>query len=74
MAILTASGRAALAADADAHLDGIRRIDVTTLSASDLARVGARALATGRMLAGEEPLYMRHPDVTLPGAPKKVGT
>lgn len=62
------------AADADAHLDGIRRIDVTTLSASDLARVGARALATGRMLAGEEPLYMRHPDVTLPGAPKKVGT
>ncbi len=28
------------AADADAHLDGIRRIDVTTLSASDLARSG----------------------------------
>ena len=62
------------AADADAHLDGIRRIDVSTLSATDLARVGARALAAGRTLAGEEPLYMRHPDVTLPGAPKKVGT
>lgn len=62
------------AVDADVHLDGIRRIDVTTLSASDLARVGARALAVGRTLTGDEPLYMRHPDVTLPGAPKKVGT
>ncbi|MFK0242324.1 tRNA (adenosine(37)-N6)-threonylcarbamoyltransferase complex dimerization subunit type 1 TsaB [Microbacterium sp. NPDC090281] len=62
------------AVDADAHLDGVRRIDVTTLSASDLARVGARALAAGRTLTGDEPLYMRHPDVTLPGAPKKVGT
>ncbi len=62
------------AVDADAHLDGVRRIDVTTLSASDLARVGARALAAGRTLTGDEPLYMRHPDVTVPGAPKKVGT
>ncbi|WP_244632423.1 MULTISPECIES: tRNA (adenosine(37)-N6)-threonylcarbamoyltransferase complex dimerization subunit type 1 TsaB [unclassified Microbacterium] len=62
------------AVDADAHLDGIRRIDVGTLSASDLARVGARALAAGRTLADDEPLYLRHPDVTLPGAPKKVGS
>lgn len=62
------------AVDADAHLDGIRRIDVATLSASDLARVGARALAAGRALADDEPLYLRHPDVTLPGAPKKVGS
>ncbi len=61
------------AADADEHLAGLRRVDVTTLSAVDLARVGARALAAGRTLAGEEPLYLRHPDVTLPGAPKKVG-
>ncbi|WP_091233477.1 tRNA (adenosine(37)-N6)-threonylcarbamoyltransferase complex dimerization subunit type 1 TsaB [Microbacterium sp. 3J1] len=61
------------AADADVHLDGVRRIDVATLSAVALARVGARALAAGRTLAGEEPLYLRHPDVTLPGAPKKVG-
>ncbi|PVE97133.1 tRNA (adenosine(37)-N6)-threonylcarbamoyltransferase complex dimerization subunit type 1 TsaB [Microbacterium sp. TPD7012] len=60
------------AVDADAHLAGIRRVDVTTLSGADLARVGARALAAGRSLAGDEPLYMRHPDVTLPGAPKKV--
>ncbi|MDF2507443.1 MAG: tRNA threonylcarbamoyladenosine biosynthesis protein TsaB [Microbacterium sp.] len=61
-------------ADADAHLEGIRRIDVATLSAADLARVGARALAAGRTLTGDEPLYMRHPDVTVPGAPKKVGS
>lgn len=60
-------------ADADEHLDGVRRIDVATLSALALARVGARASAAGRVLAGEEPLYLRHPDVTLPGAPKKVG-
>jgi tRNA threonylcarbamoyl adenosine modification protein YeaZ len=59
--------------DADAHLDGIRRIDVDTLSAADLARVGARALAAGRTLADSEPLYLRQPDVTMPGAPKKVG-
>ena len=62
------------AVEADAHLDGIRRVDVSTLSALDLARVGARALAADRTLTGDEPLYMRHPDVTLPGAPKKVGT
>ena len=62
------------AAEADAHLAGLPRIDVTALSAAALARVGARALAAGRTLTGDEPLYLRHPDVTLPGAPKKVGT
>lgn len=61
------------AVDADAHLDGIRRIDVAALSGADLARVGARALAAGRTLTGDEPLYMRHPDVVMPGAPKRVG-
>lgn len=62
------------AVDADAHLDGTPRIDVTTLSGAALARVGARALAAGRTLAGDEPLYMRHPDVVVPGAPKRVGS
>ncbi len=61
------------AVDADAHLGGIRRIDVDALPAADLARVGARAHAAGRVLASEEPLYLRHPDVVLPGAPKRVG-
>ncbi|KJQ55055.1 tRNA (adenosine(37)-N6)-threonylcarbamoyltransferase complex dimerization subunit type 1 TsaB [Microbacterium sp. SA39] len=62
------------AVDADAHLDGIRRVDVASFSAADLARVGASALAADRTLTGDEPLYMRHPDVTMPGAPKKVGS
>ena len=61
------------AVDADDHLAGLRRVDVSTLSAADLARVGARALAAGRVLACDVPLYLRHPDVSLPGAPKKVG-
>lgn len=59
-------------ADAEDHLAGIRRIDVETLAARDLARVGARAWAAGRTLVGDEPLYLRQPDVTLPGAPKRV--
>lgn len=61
-------------ADADDHLAGIDRRDVDALSAVDLARVGARALEAGRSLAGAEPLYLRHPDVTLPGIPKRVGS
>lgn len=61
-----------LASNADAHLDGIHRIDVATLSAVDLARVGAHALAAGRTLTGEQPLYLRTPDVTLPAIPKQV--
>ena len=42
------------------------------LSASALARVGARALAAGRTLADAEPLYLRSPDVVQPGPPKRV--
>ncbi|UNK70087.1 tRNA (adenosine(37)-N6)-threonylcarbamoyltransferase complex dimerization subunit type 1 TsaB [Microbacterium sp. H1-D42] len=42
------------------------------LSASALARIGARALAAGRTLASTEPLYLRSPDVMQPGAPKRV--
>jgi len=61
------------AIDADAHLADVRRIAVTALSGADLARVGALALAADRTLADDEPLYMRHPDVVVPGAPKRVG-
>jgi tRNA threonylcarbamoyl adenosine modification protein YeaZ len=60
--------------DADARLDGIRSIETTELSAVELARVGARALSAGRTLGEDEPLYLRHPDVSLPGAPKRVGS
>lgn len=46
--------------------------EVTALSAVALARVGARAIAAGRVLADAEPLYLRSPDVVQPGAPKRV--
>lgn len=46
--------------------------EVTELSASALARVGARAIAAGRTLADAEPLYLRSPDVVQPGPPKRV--
>jgi tRNA threonylcarbamoyl adenosine modification protein YeaZ len=46
--------------------------EATELSAAALARVGARAIASGRTLAGAEPLYLRSPDAVQPGAPKRV--
>lgn len=59
--------------DAEAHLDGIHTVEATGLDGAALARVGLRAWSAGRTLAGQEPLYLRQPDVTVPGAPKKVG-
>lgn len=58
--------------DAEERLRGIRAIEVATLDAGALARVGQRALKAGRILADAEPLYLRQPDVTVPGAPKRV--
>lgn len=60
------------AAGAEARLDGIRSFEVAELDAADLARVGIRAAGAGRELTGPEPLYLRQPDVTVPGAPKRV--
>ena len=48
--------------------------EATVLSAAALARVGARAIASGRVLADAEPLYLRSPDVVQPGAPKRVSS
>lgn len=59
-------------ADADERLRGIQSIEVATLDAAALARVGIRAAEAGRELTGPEPLYLRQPDVTVPGAPKRV--
>lgn len=53
---------------------GAERRDVTAISGAMLAVVAARGVAAGRELADAEPLYLRAPDVTMPGAPKKVGT
>lgn len=58
--------------DAEERLRGIRAIEVATLDAGALARVGQRALQAGRTLADAEPLYLRQPDVTVPGTPKRV--
>ena len=66
----------ALRADIDDVLAGIgaRRLDVAGISAAMLALAAARAVAAGRTLADGEPLYLRAPDVTLPSAPKRVGS
>ncbi|WP_460779206.1 tRNA (adenosine(37)-N6)-threonylcarbamoyltransferase complex dimerization subunit type 1 TsaB [Microbacterium shaanxiense] len=58
---------------AEAYLDGLDGREVTTLDGAALARVGIRAAHAGRELVGAEPLYLRQPDVTMPGAPKRVG-
>ncbi|KDA05270.1 peptidase [Microbacterium sp. CH12i] len=59
--------------DAEAHLDGIRTFEIAALDGGALGRIGVRAIAAGRELTGAEPLYLRQPDVTVPGAPKRVG-
>lgn len=58
---------------AEAYLDGLDAREVTSVDAAALGRVGIRAAHAGRELAGAEPLYLRQPDVTMPGAPKRVG-
>nr|WP_246286252.1 tRNA (adenosine(37)-N6)-threonylcarbamoyltransferase complex dimerization subunit type 1 TsaB [Microbacterium pseudoresistens] len=60
-------------AEADRRLGALRRIETRTLSAAALARIGRRAISAGRTLTGPEPLYLRAPDATIPGAPEKVG-
>ena len=59
-------------AESDERLRGIHAIEVATLDGAALARVGIRAARAGRELTGTEPLYLRQPDVTVPGAPKRV--
>ncbi len=53
---------------------GAVRHDVSAISAAMVATLAGRALAAGRELTGPQPLYLRAPDVTLPSAPKRVGT
>ena len=51
---------------------GAVRVDAAAISTAALGVVAARAVAAGRGIASPEPLYLRGPDVTMPGAPKKV--
>lgn len=66
--------------EVDLRAEGIdappQRIDVTVISGSSIARVAADRLACGRadLDPHAEPLYLRAPDVTMPGARKRVGT
>ena len=53
---------------------GVRRLDVTGISAAMLATCAARAIAASRTLADDEPLYLRSPDVQAPAGVKRVGT
>ncbi|WP_292833325.1 tRNA (adenosine(37)-N6)-threonylcarbamoyltransferase complex dimerization subunit type 1 TsaB [Microbacterium sp.] len=53
---------------------GAERRDTTAISAAMIGLAAGRAHAVGRVLSGPEPLYLRPPDVTLPTAPKRVGT
>jgi tRNA threonylcarbamoyl adenosine modification protein YeaZ len=51
---------------------GAARIDATRVSAAMIALAAARALDAGRALAGDEPLYLRSPDVVAAHPPKRV--
>lgn len=44
----------------------------TPVSAAALGMLGEALFAHGRSFARDEPLYLRSPDVTVPGAPKRV--
>lgn len=48
------------------------RIDAPEVSAASLGLVAERRLAAGRPTGQDQPLYLRAPDVTMPGAPKRV--
>lgn len=58
----------------DAVLVGAPRTDpaTTTVSAAALGMLGEMLFANGRAFAADVPLYLRSPDVTVPGAPKRV--
>lgn len=51
---------------------GAIRRDAERIPAAMLALAAARAITAGRRIAGADALYLRSPDVTLPGAPKRV--
>lgn len=62
--------------DLDALLErgAIARRDADRIPAGLLGLVAARALEARREVGPADALYLRSPDVTMPGAPKKVGT
>jgi tRNA threonylcarbamoyl adenosine modification protein YeaZ len=51
---------------------GYRRVDALEVSAASVGLLAEALYAHGRPFAGNEALYLRSPDVTVPGAPKRV--
>ncbi|MFZ6991624.1 tRNA (adenosine(37)-N6)-threonylcarbamoyltransferase complex dimerization subunit type 1 TsaB [Curtobacterium sp. RRHDQ66] len=49
-----------------------RRVTAVTIPAGRLGSLAADRLASGGSFADDAPLYLRDPDVTMPGAPKRV--
>jgi tRNA threonylcarbamoyl adenosine modification protein YeaZ len=60
--------------DLDARLAelGALRLDVHAVPAALVGIAASRALAAGRAIGPDDALYLRSPDVTLPGAQKRV--
>ena len=52
--------------------DGYERVDAAAISAASLGLVAARLMKAGQPTGPDQPLYLRAPDVTMPGAPKRV--
>ncbi|WIB59951.1 tRNA (adenosine(37)-N6)-threonylcarbamoyltransferase complex dimerization subunit type 1 TsaB [Curtobacterium sp. MCLR17_007] len=51
---------------------GFRRVTAVTVPGGRLGQLAADRLASGSPFAEDTPLYLRDPDVTMPGAPKRV--
>jgi tRNA threonylcarbamoyl adenosine modification protein YeaZ len=51
---------------------GFARLDAHVVSAGALGMLAETMFSAGRPFAGPEPLYLRSPDVTVPGGPKRV--
>jgi len=51
---------------------GALRLDVHAVPAALIGVAASRALAAGRTIGPDDALYLRSPDVTLPGAQKRV--
>lgn len=52
--------------------DGYTRLDAESVSAGAVGMLAERLFQHNRQFAGPEALYLRAPDVTVPGAPKRV--
>ncbi len=69
---LEATIRASFAPHAEALLGNQTDPANTPISAGSLGMLGETLFARGRSFAADVPLYLRSPDVTVPGAPKRV--